>query len=202
MYAVGVTEENVQERALKLLDQYRKKSTLYRTNTLLVPLGDDFRYVSTDEAEAQFRNYQLLFDYINSNLSLNTEVKFGTLEDYFQTLRDEADRINYTRSSERGSGIVVGFPSLSGDFFTYADRRQDYWSGYYAHYDRMMRQVTQDGRIKRKIKQKQTRKSKRICLPEATMVAAIHQTPSLKQAKSSGRNMGFLRNPKQTKLRG
>ncbi|KAK4281060.1 hypothetical protein QN277_012599 [Acacia crassicarpa] len=130
-YPVEITQENVQERAFKLLDQYRKKSTLYRTNTLLVPLGDDFRYVNTDEAEAQFRNYQLLFDYINSNPSLNAEVKFGTLEDYFQTLRDEADKINYARSDERGSGIVVGFPALSGDFFTYADRQQDYWSGYY-----------------------------------------------------------------------
>ncbi|XP_019161620.1 PREDICTED: alpha-mannosidase 2 [Ipomoea nil] len=125
------TPENVKERAYKLLDQYRKKSTLYRTNTLLVPLGDDFRYVSIDEAEAQFRNYQLLFDYINSNPSLNAEAKFGTLEDYYKTLREEADRVNYSRPNEIGSGEIGGFPSLSGDFFTYADRQQDYWSGYY-----------------------------------------------------------------------
>ncbi|KAK8497457.1 hypothetical protein V6N12_016981 [Hibiscus sabdariffa] len=122
---------NVQERALKLLDQYRKKSTLYRTNTLLVPLGDDFRYISVDEAEAQFRNYQMIFDYINSTPSLNAEAKFGTLDDYFQTLREEADRINYLHRGEIGSGQIGGFPSLSGDFFTYADRQQDYWSGYY-----------------------------------------------------------------------
>ncbi|KAK6798720.1 hypothetical protein RDI58_006423 [Solanum bulbocastanum] len=125
------TQENVKERALKILDQYRKKSTLYRTNTLLVPLGDDFRYVSIDEAEAQFRNYQMLFDYINSNPGLNAEANFGTLDDYFRTLRDEADRVNYSRPHEIGSGEIGGFPSLSGDFFTYADRQQDYWSGYY-----------------------------------------------------------------------
>lgn len=130
-YPVETNQNNVQERALKLLDQYKKKSTLYRTNTLLVPLGDDFRYVSSEEAEAQFRNYQMIFDYINSNPSLNTEAKFGTLEDYFQTLREEAGRINYSRPGEVGSGELEGFPSLSGDFFTYADRRQDYWSGYY-----------------------------------------------------------------------
>ncbi|XP_051140278.1 alpha-mannosidase 2-like isoform X2 [Andrographis paniculata] len=128
---VETDQENLQERALKLLDQYRKKSTLYRTNTLLVPLGDDFRYISIDEAEAQFRNYQLLFDYINSDPSLNAEAKFGTLDDYFSTLRDEADRINYSQTVEIGSGEIGGFPSLSGDFFTYADRNQDYWSGYY-----------------------------------------------------------------------
>ncbi|XP_021813864.1 alpha-mannosidase 2 [Prunus avium] len=130
-HPVETNQENVQERALILLDQYRKKSTLYRTNTLLIPLGDDFRYISIDEAEAQFRNYQMLFDYINSNPSLNTEAKFGTLEDYFRTLREEAERINHSLPGEIGSGQVGGFPSLSGDFFTYADRQQDYWSGYY-----------------------------------------------------------------------
>ncbi|TYI75132.1 hypothetical protein E1A91_D07G253800v1 [Gossypium mustelinum] len=130
-YPVETNPENVQERALKLLDQYRKKSTLYRTNTLLVPLGDDFRYVTAEEAEAQFRNYQMIFDYINSTPSLNAEAKFGTLDDYFQTLREEADRINYSVPREIGSGQISGFPSLSGDFFTYADRQKDYWSGYY-----------------------------------------------------------------------
>ncbi|KAK4393043.1 Alpha-mannosidase 2 [Sesamum angolense] len=130
-HPVETAQENVKERALKLLDQYRKKSVLYRTNTLLVPLGDDFRYISIDEAEAQFRNYQMLFDYINSDPTLNAEAKFGTLDDYFRTLRDEADRINYSLNSEIGSGEIGGFPSLSGDFFTYADRNKDYWSGYY-----------------------------------------------------------------------
>ncbi|XP_022895002.1 alpha-mannosidase 2 isoform X2 [Olea europaea var. sylvestris] len=130
-HPVETNQENVKERAYKLLDQYKKKSTLYRTNTLLVPLGDDFRYISIDEAEAQFRNYQLLFDYINSDPSLNAEANFGTLDDYFRTLREEADRINYSRPGEIGSDQIGGFPSLSGDFFTYADRNQDYWSGYY-----------------------------------------------------------------------
>ncbi|KAF5182395.1 Alpha-mannosidase [Thalictrum thalictroides] len=130
-HPVEIDHDNVQDQALKLLDQYKKKSTLYRTNTLLVPLGDDFRYVSTDEAEAQFRNYQSLFDYINSDSNLNAEAKFGTLDDYFEALREETDRINYSRPGEIGSAQVMGFPSLSGDFFTYADRQQDYWSGYY-----------------------------------------------------------------------
>ncbi|EPS58203.1 hypothetical protein M569_16612, partial [Genlisea aurea] len=130
-HPVETDQENVKERALKLLDQYRKKSTLYRTNTLLVPLGDDFRYIGIDEAEAQFRNYQLLFDRINSDPALHAEAQFGTLDDYFRNLRAEADKRNYSRKGEIGSSEIGGFPSLSGDFFTYADRNQDYWSGYY-----------------------------------------------------------------------
>lgn len=124
-----ISASNVQEMSGKLLDQYRKKSTLYKTNTLLVPLGDDFRYITIAEANLQFENYQKIFDYINAHSELKAEVQFGTLEDYFTTLRAEAGYGNSKKG--KGSVATTDFPSLSGDFFTYADRAQDYWSGYY-----------------------------------------------------------------------
>uniref|UniRef100_A0A2M3ZE22 Alpha-mannosidase n=1 Tax=Anopheles braziliensis TaxID=58242 RepID=A0A2M3ZE22_9DIPT len=113
-----ITDQNVAERANAIVDQWRKKSRLYRTRNVLIPLGDDFRYTTSNEWQAQRVNYERLFEYINNEPSLNVEARFATLQDYFDAVR----------SSAKG---VQEFPSLTGDFFTYCDVNQDYWSGYY-----------------------------------------------------------------------
>uniref|UniRef100_A0A1I8FPM9 Alpha-mann_mid domain-containing protein n=1 Tax=Macrostomum lignano TaxID=282301 RepID=A0A1I8FPM9_9PLAT len=93
----AISDANVAARAELLLDQYKKKASLFGTNVLLVPLGDDFRYQG-NEWTRQYENYDKLMAYINSRADWNANVKFGT---------------------------------LSSDFFTYADRDDHYWSGYY-----------------------------------------------------------------------
>ena len=106
---------NIEERALLLWQQYRQKASLYRSgDTVLVPLGDDFRYMTAKEAESQYNNYQLLFDYINAHIP-GAQIQFGTLSEYFKAIMGTFDT-----------------PILKGSFFTYADVDQDYWSGYYS----------------------------------------------------------------------
>lgn len=112
-----ITDKNVAQKARLLVDQYKKKATLYRTRAVLIPLGDDFRYNQNTEWEAQRTNYQKLFEFINNDETLNVEAKFGTLQEYFDAVRAEK-RLNE-------------FPSFSGDLFTYADRDDHYWSGYF-----------------------------------------------------------------------
>ncbi|CAH1790575.1 unnamed protein product [Owenia fusiformis] len=120
---VPITPANVAQKAEVLLDQWRKKSMLYQNNVVLIPLGDDFRYDKPIEWDQQFDNYKTLFNYMNGKKVWNVQAQFGTLSDYFAAVHERAG----SQMGER----VPGYPTLGGDFYTYSDRDDHYWSGYY-----------------------------------------------------------------------
>ena len=128
-----INDPNLKERAELLLDQYKKKSQLYggfdNHNVVLIPHGEDFRYQTMKEAHDQFVNLEKLIDYMNSREDWNVNVRFGTLKDYFELAK---------------KNLGQNIETFSGDFFTYADRGVEYWSGYYTsrpYYKRLDRQV-------------------------------------------------------------
>lgn len=61
-------------------------------------------------------------DFIIIIIIILKQIKFATLNDYFDSILTTDDgQISQTEQ----------FPTLVGDFFTYADRDDHYWSGYY-----------------------------------------------------------------------
>ena len=123
--SVPITDSNVAERSKLWLDQVYKKAMLYRGKHVLVPVGDDFRYQTMDEAHKQFTNYQRMFDWIKVNVPA-VSISFSTLTRYLDAVRE------------------TNVPKLQGSFFPYSDRVQDYWTGYfnsrifYKGYDRLL----------------------------------------------------------------
>ncbi|KAK7794098.1 hypothetical protein R5R35_010300 [Gryllus longicercus] len=118
--AVPIDEHNVKQKAELLLEQYGRTGSLFPHNVVLMPLGDDFRYDHDIEWDQQYKNYKMLFDYINQNKDkYNAEVSFGTPSDYFAAVKERTNN----------------FHTLKGDFFVYSDifseGRPAYWSGYF-----------------------------------------------------------------------
>ncbi|XP_067680551.1 alpha-mannosidase 2-like [Haliotis asinina] len=122
--AKGITSENLEKQAKYLYEQYRKKSYLYKYNTILVPLGDDFRFDYEVEWDQQYTNYGKLMNYMNNRRDWKINVRFGTLKDYFEHMKQQKASKMYYRKDK-------GLPVLSGDFFPYSDRNNEYWTGYY-----------------------------------------------------------------------
>ena len=120
---VFITQENLAERAKMLYEQYRITADLYQHKALYIGLGEDFSYSQPGDWDRIYKNYEMLINYINAKKEWKMTIKFGTLSEYFDSIRED----------QKLKSLVDGsrFPVLSGDFFPYSDYRNDYWTGYY-----------------------------------------------------------------------
>jgi alpha-mannosidase II len=90
----------------------RSRAEYYRTNVVMIPWGNDFRFV---KAERQYSRMDPLIDYVNAHPELGVRVQYSTLSRYFAAVHRAG----------------AEFPSYAGDFFPYADTERAYWTGYY-----------------------------------------------------------------------
>lgn len=119
-----INDKNIAQQAKYLYEQYRFKASLYRYNTIIVPVGDDFRFDTSSEWDSHYENYKKVMEYMNAKQDWNISVKFGTLSEYFDMVRADEQRGSVSQRSS--------FPVLKGDFFPYSDQNSEYWTGYYS----------------------------------------------------------------------
>uniref|UniRef100_A0A0N4ZW48 Alpha-mann_mid domain-containing protein n=1 Tax=Parastrongyloides trichosuri TaxID=131310 RepID=A0A0N4ZW48_PARTI len=131
----------IKKDAEVLADQFRKKSLLFRGSNIFIPVGDDFTYKKNEEWSNVYDKYRIIMNEINNNKELNMKVQFGTLNDYFKENDKEIEKNK------------IKMPIVSGDFFTYSDGNEDYWSGYYTsrpfykRFDRVLMDILRSAEI-------------------------------------------------------
>ncbi|OQV21401.1 Alpha-mannosidase 2x [Hypsibius exemplaris] len=107
--------------AKQLLEQFQKTSTFYPHDVILFPIGMDFRWTSTSEWDAKHQNFRTVMDILNGDPAYNVEMKFGTYNDYYKEVFRQMGTPDQWKN----------LPSVTGDFFPYADRTIEYWTGYF-----------------------------------------------------------------------
>ncbi|XP_064614466.1 alpha-mannosidase 2x-like [Liolophura sinensis] len=100
-----------------LYEQFRLHAENYQHNVIFVPLGGDFQWVSLDEFDSKYSSYTEIMAYMNSRSDWNIKVRFGTLTEYFNLLKQASPPVRY--------------PTVTGDFFVYSEIPNHYWSGYF-----------------------------------------------------------------------
>uniref|UniRef100_A0A7E4W906 Alpha-mannosidase n=1 Tax=Panagrellus redivivus TaxID=6233 RepID=A0A7E4W906_PANRE len=119
--AKSVNDANVEVYANMLMGQYRQLERFYESNSLLVPVGDDFFFSQEDDWTVTHASYGAIFKHINAHPEkYHANIKFSTVANYFEDAREQQDT----------------YPLLTGDFFPYTEDKNGfhpYWTGFYVH---------------------------------------------------------------------
>jgi alpha-mannosidase II len=139
--AFDIDKVQIETQAKNLLEQLRKTASVYPHNVVLYILGDDFRWSEPSEWKNQYGNYKKLMQQINGNPANKAVVKFGTLKDYYNAVFSRRGNL------ETSAAIQNFHPKVQGDFFPYADKYEDYWTGYFTSrpfFKQMSRELERD----------------------------------------------------------
>ncbi|KAH3810538.1 hypothetical protein DPMN_138932 [Dreissena polymorpha] len=110
--AVPVTDANVKGLAEKLYKAYRFTSRLYGYDNLVIFIGEDASYDLANAFRDTHSNNGKIMQYINARSDWKMNIKFGTVSDYFDSIRKVESKLRNTKMPEKA------FPVLSGDFFS------------------------------------------------------------------------------------
>jgi hypothetical protein len=123
-------------RVQSLMTEFELKSNLYNTETMFLPLGDDFTH-SDAVTTFDYTDYYLSMWKSNPLRYENTSIEYITPSEYFKKLAMEPKIWSKTY----------------GDFFPYADQGVAYWTGYYTTRPHFKREVKIFGQVFRAFKQ-------------------------------------------------
>jgi hypothetical protein len=97
---------------MKFLDLINHWKDHYQTNHIFIPMGCDFSYTN---AKMNYESMDALIEYINQRYHFNTTVMYSTPGEYIRAI----------------SAIDIAWPTRYADMFPYADKPEDYWTGYF-----------------------------------------------------------------------
>ncbi|CAJ0586719.1 unnamed protein product, partial [Mesorhabditis spiculigera] len=107
-----LNDGNIDRRAREFMDKVKDQASHYRTNNVMLTMGDDFQYQS---AGKWFKNLDILIKYINANPAMGLNVQYSTPACYAAALQS--------------TGSI--FQPKQDDFFPYASGDHSFWTGYF-----------------------------------------------------------------------
>lgn len=128
--AVVVDDVNVHRLATQLHQAYRFTANMYNLKTLLLFLGEDNAFNLPKSWDDVYTNFHKLITHINALPEFNMKIKFGTIRDYFKSIENH---IYPPFPAIDGFHQSAVFPVVSGDFFPYSDKNNDYWTGFFSN---------------------------------------------------------------------
>lgn len=109
---LAISTYNAKVRGEEFWAYVQKYAKTYRTNHIMVVMGDDFQYAN---ARMNFMNMDNLIRHMKSTYADKMDIFYDTPGGYVDAL----------------SKLNVSWPTKYDDGFPYADNEKSYWTGYF-----------------------------------------------------------------------